>query len=64
MKKFLTIYLGFFLGLPLVFCITIYLTGCFVSWSILEVDIQWGVVRVYMIFSAVFALFLSLDKGR
>jgi len=62
MKKFITIYLGFFIALPLAFCIMIYLLGCFVSWSILEVNIEWAVVRVYMLFSTVFAFFLSIDK--
>ena len=62
MKKFLTIYLGFFLGLPLVFCITVYLTGCFVAWSILPINMEWGIVRAYMLVSLIPSFFLSLDK--
>ncbi len=62
MKKFLEIYLGVFLGLPIAFCMVIYLVGCFVSWSILEVNIQWGVVRGYMLLSVPFAFLLSIDN--
>lgn len=62
MKKFLTVYVGFFLGLPLVFCITVYLTGCFVAWSILEVNIQWGIVRVYMVIAFIVSIFLAADE--
>ena len=62
MKKFLQIYLGFFLGLPLVFCITIYLTGCFMTWSILPINMEWGIVRLYMVLSAIPAGFLSIDN--
>ncbi len=63
MKKFLTIYLGFFLGLPVVFCITVYLTGCFMTWSILEVNIYWGIVRAYVLFALIPSFFLSLDEN-
>jgi hypothetical protein len=62
MKKFLTIYLGFFLGLPIVFCITVYLTGCFMTWSILPINMEWGIVRVYVLFALVPSFFLSLDE--
>jgi len=62
MKKFLTIYLGFFLGLPVVFCITVYLTGCFMTWSILPVNIEWGIVRAYVLFALIPSFFLSLDE--
>jgi len=62
MKDFLQIYLAFFIALPLALVAVVYLLGCFVSWSILEVNIQWGVVRAYMIISAVFAFLLSIDK--
>jgi hypothetical protein len=62
MKKFLTIFLGAFIILPIAFCVVVYSLGCFVTWSILEVDIEWGFLRVYMIFSLIFALFLTLDK--
>jgi len=62
MKKFLEIYLGFFIGIPLAFCIVIYLIGCFISWSILEVDIQWPIVRVYMVIAFIVSIFLAADK--
>jgi hypothetical protein len=62
MKKFLQIYGGIFLALPIAFCVVMYLMGCFITWSIPPVNIEWSIVRVYMIFSALFALFISLDK--
>jgi hypothetical protein len=62
MKKFLQIYGGIFLALPIAFCVVLYSIGCFVTWSIPPVNIEWGIVRVYMIFSLIFALFLTLDK--
>ena len=62
MKKFLEIYLGFFTALPLAFCIVLYLVGCFISWSILEVDIQWPIVRMYMVIAFVLSIFLAADE--
>lgn len=62
MKKFLAIYLGAFLGLPLAFCMVIYLVGCFIAWRILPVDIQWGVVRGYMIITFIPSIFLAADE--
>jgi hypothetical protein len=62
MKKFLTIYAGFFIILPLIFCIVIYLIGCFISWSILSVDIQWPIVRVYAVIAFIVSMFLALDE--
>lgn len=62
MKKFLEIYLGFFTALPLVFCTVIYLVGCFISWSILEVDIQWPIVRMYMVIAFIASIFLAADE--
>jgi len=62
MKKFLQIYGGWFLALPVLFCLVVYLVGCFLSWSILEVDIQWGIVRAYMLFSVIPSFFLAGDK--
>lgn len=61
MKKFLQIYLGMFILMPLALSAVVYLVGCFLSWSILEVGIQWGIVRVYMVIAAVFAFFLAAD---
>lgn len=61
MKKFLTIYLGFFTALPIVFCIAVYLIGCFISWSILSVNMEWGIVRVYMVMSLIVSMFLAAD---
>jgi hypothetical protein len=62
MKKFLQIYLGFFIVLPLVFCIVVYLLGCFISWSILEVDIQWLSVRLYAVIAFIVSIFLAADE--
>jgi hypothetical protein len=62
MKKFLQIYLGFFTALPLVFCLVIYLVGCFISWSILEVDIQWPIVRLYAVIAFIVSIFLAADE--
>jgi hypothetical protein len=62
MIKFLQIYLGFFVILPVAFCLVVYSLGCFLSWSILVVDIQWWVVRLFLILSIIFALFLSIDE--
>ena len=62
MKKFLQIYGGIFLALPIAFCVVLYSIGCFVTWSIPPVNIEWGVVRVYMLVSAFVSVFLSLDK--
>jgi len=62
MKKFLQIYLGFFIILPVVFCLLVYSLGCFMSWSILVIDIQWWVVRGYILLASIFAFFLSIDE--
>ena len=62
MKKFLEIYLGFFIALPLVFCIVAYLIGCFATWSIIEVPIDWFFIRAYMIMALVVSFFISIDK--
>lgn len=62
MKKFLQIYLGFFILLPLVFYIVVYLLGCFISWSILEVDIQWPIVRLYAVIAFIVSIFLAADE--
>ena len=61
MKDFLQIYLGFFVILPVAFCLLVYSLGCFLSWSILVVDIQWWVVRIYLVLAIIFAFFLSID---
>lgn len=61
MKKFLEIYLGFFIALPLLFCIVVYLIGCFVTWSIIEVPIDWFFIRAYMIMALVVSFFLAAD---
>jgi hypothetical protein len=62
MKKFLEIYLGFFIALPIVFCIIVYLIGCFISWSIISVNIHWGIVRVYICLAIIITLFLANDE--
>lgn len=62
MKKFLQIYLGFFTALPLAFCAVLYLVGCFISWSILSVDIQWPIVRLYMVIAFIVSIFLAADE--
>ena len=66
MKKFLEIYLGFFIALPLVFCIVayliVYLIGCFATWSIIEVHIDWFFIRAYMIMALVVSFFMSIDE--
>ena len=62
MKKFLEIYLGLFIALPLVFCIAVYAIGCFMTWSILEVNIEWGIVRLYMVMTFIVSIFLAVDE--
>ena len=62
MKKFLEIYLGFFIALPLAFCIVVYAIGCFMTWGIIEVDIQWPIVRVYVIIALIVSIFLAADE--
>ena len=62
MKKFLEIYLGFFVALPLAFCILLYLVGCFISWSILKVNVEWPIVRVYMVIAFIVSIFLAADE--
>ena len=62
MKKFLEIYLGFFVALPLAFCILLYLVGCFISWSVLEVNVEWPIVRVYMVIAFIVSIFLAADE--
>lgn len=62
MKDFLQIYLGLFIALPLAFCAAIYLAACFITWSILPVNIEWGVIRAYIILGMGFAFLLRRDK--
>jgi len=62
MKKFLEIYLGFFIALPIVFCIIIYLIGCFVTWSIIQPDIEWPIVRLYMVIALIVSFFMAMDE--
>ena len=61
MKDFLQIYLGTFIMLPIALCVIIYSIGCFITWSIPPVNIEWGIVRLYMLVSAFVSVFLSLD---
>jgi hypothetical protein len=62
MKKFLEIYLGFFIALPLAFCIVIYLIGCFITWSIIQPDIEWPIVRLYMVIALIVSFFMAVDE--
>lgn len=62
MKKFLEIYVGFFLILPLAFCMLLYLAGCFITWSILQPGIEWNIVRLYMIIAFIVSIFLNADE--
>ena len=62
MRKFVQIYLGFFIALPTALCIILYLVGCFISWSIIEVNIEWTYVRVYMVIAFIVSLFISMDE--
>ena len=62
MKKFLEIYLGLFIALPLAFCIIIYLIECFMTWSIIQPDIEWPIVRLYMVIALVASFFLAADE--
>jgi hypothetical protein len=62
MKKFLEIYLGFFIALPLALCIVLYLIGCFMTWSILEPNIEWAYVRLYMVLAFIVSIFLAADE--
>ena len=62
MKKFLEIYLGFFIALPLALCIVLYAIGCFMTWSILEVNIEWPIVRLYMVMTLIVSFFMAADE--
>jgi hypothetical protein len=62
MKKFLEIYLGFFITLPLALCIVLYVIGCFMTWSILEPDIEWVYIRLYIIIAFIISIFLAADE--
>jgi hypothetical protein len=66
MKKFLEIYLGFFIALPLALCIVLYAIGCFMTWSILEPNIEWTIewayVRLYMVIALIVSIFLAADE--
>ena len=62
MKKFLEIYLGFFIALPLALCIVVYAIGCFMTWSILEVNIEWPIVRLHMVMTLIVSIFLVADE--
>jgi hypothetical protein len=61
-KKFLQICLVFFIAFPIAFCIIIYAIGCWISWDILTVNIDWVIVRIYLIVSCVVSIFLTFDK--
>jgi hypothetical protein len=61
MKKFLEIYLGFFIALPLALCIVLYAIGCFMTWSI-QVNIEWPIVRLYMVIALIVSFFMSMDE--
>ena len=62
MKKFLEIYLGFFITLPAVFFTVLYAIVCFISWSIVEVNIEWAYVRLYTVLAAIVAFFIAADE--
>jgi len=62
MKKFLTLYLGYFIGLPLAFCIVIYSIACFISWNILPVHVEWVFVRFYILGVTIISIVITLDK--
>ena len=61
MKKFLAL-LAFFIGIPLALCIVLYAIGCFMTWSILEPDIEWVYVRLYMVMTLIVSIFLAADE--
>jgi len=61
MKKFLAL-LAFFIGIPLALCIVVYAIGCFMTWSILKVDIVWPIVRLYVVVACILSFFMTLDK--
>ena len=61
-KKFLQIYLVFFILFPITICIIIHAIGCWISWDILTVNIDWVIVRIYLIVSCVVSIFLTFDK--
>ena len=62
MKKFLAI-LSFFLIVPLLFCVLLYLLACFIAMDVLKTgEIQWCVIRIYIILSIILSIFLSIDK--
>ncbi len=61
-KKFLPIYFVFFIVFPIAFCLSIYAIGCWISWDILTVNIEWIVVRIYLIVAFIVSFFLTLDK--
>ena len=62
MKKFLEIYLGFFIALPLALCIVLYAIGCFMTWSIIEPNIEWPIIRMYMVIAFIVSIFLAADE--
>jgi hypothetical protein len=61
MKKFASI-LGFFILVPIVVIILIYSIACCITWCIIPVHVEWGVIRVYVLIACVLSFFMSLDK--
>jgi len=62
MKKFLVI-LSFFLIVPIIICVILYLFACFLAFNILKTgDIEWVFIRFYVIMSIILSIFLSLNK--
>ena len=62
MKRFLETYLAFFIVLPLLFCIMLYLICCFASWSIIELNIDWRLIRLYLSIAFVCTFLMTVDE--
>jgi hypothetical protein len=62
MKKFIEIYFGLFITLPLLFCIVVYMLACFVTWSIVELDIHWSIIRIYLMIGLIVSFFMAADE--
>ena len=62
MKKFIDIYFGFFITLPLLFCVLLYALYAFITWSFPNPNIDWFLVRLYLIITFLLSFIFSLDE--
>jgi len=62
LKSFLVTWMGLFIALPLAGILLVYLSCCFIKLEVINPNIPFVFLRVYLCISAFLAFFISIDK--